>query len=95
MKRIACLMSILLAACATTDGLQRGAPVPEQVTIVKACLAAGEVPAVPKTHVRPGMTHDQLAAAALADEADLEKYALKADGKLRACAGSADGIRND
>ena len=95
MRLMLCSMSMLLAACATTDGLQHGQPVPEQVVIVKSCVAPAEIPVRPRTHLRAGMDQKQKTAAVLADISDFEKYALAADGKLRACAGAADGNRND
>lgn len=91
MLRTLCLTSILLAGCATTDGLEHGNAVPQQTLVTVPCLTKAEIPIVPQTHVKPGMAHDQIAAAALADEADLEGYAVKADGKLHACAGDTNG----
>lgn len=90
MRLMLCLMSTLLAACAT-DGLVRGEPVPQQVVITAPCLTKAEVPTLPSTHARRGMDQKQKTAAALADLSDYEKYAVEADGKLRVCAGASDG----
>ena len=59
---------------------------PVLVPVPVRCVSVSEVPAVPGTNFKPGMTTEQKVAAARADMADREAYMVTADALLRACA---------
>lgn len=50
------------------------------------CVSAHDVVPLPATNFRAGQNAEQLAAAARADLADLEEWAVRAEAMLRACA---------
>jgi hypothetical protein len=54
--------------------------------VLVPCVSLREIPAIPRTNFRDGMTTVQKIAAARADIADLEDYLIRADALLRACA---------
>jgi hypothetical protein len=58
---------------------------PVLVEVIQPCVSATEVPAVPGTNFKPGMSLEQKIAAARADIADREAYMIRADSLLRAC----------
>lgn len=58
---------------------------PVLVEVVRPCVSDHEVPPVPGTNFKPGMTAEQKVSAARADMADREAYMIRADSLLRAC----------
>lgn len=90
MKRliVATLLSCTFG-CGTDQALVRDVnkvEVPKPVR--EKCVAAADVPALPKTHMPKAGTGDvvQKNAGAVADLIELDSYAKKADDLLRQCA---------
>lgn len=84
---IACLTSLVLSACATDQVLLTGsAPVTAIDKVVsERCIQIADIPPVPAQADLSG-DQRQRTAAALAELAELEAYAAKADPLLRKCA---------
>jgi len=93
MQTISCglLAGILLAGCAAVetrapDPVIQTRTVEVKVPVAVPCINAADIPALPKSTMRPGMQVQQLAAAAAVDLTAVEDVAITQNALLRACA---------
>ena len=75
-----------LAAACSSEPVRKLDTTEVPVPVYSTCVAKQDLPAVPRTKMKPDGNVQQLAAGASADVRELALYAAKADALLHQCA---------